>query len=74
MQLSHVFVVIAAIFLASSEALSHSNVASSSIPNQRLLRTHHGHYADEEERIAPLERVNSLAKRFGLDLQKAKTH
>ncbi|KAG6951215.1 hypothetical protein JG688_00013824 [Phytophthora aleatoria] len=80
MRLSQVIVVIAAALLATSDALSDfnaasiSNVASASDPSQRLLRTHHAYdtTADEEERAgAPIERVNSLARKCGIGLDRA---
>ncbi|ETN21823.1 hypothetical protein PPTG_01916 [Phytophthora nicotianae INRA-310] len=80
MRLSQVLLVIAAAMLAASDALSDSDVASISKgalpsgPSQRLLRTHHAYdtTADTEERAAPLERINSLAKKFDIDLKRAK--
>ncbi|ETI44825.1 hypothetical protein F443_10504 [Phytophthora nicotianae P1569] len=79
MRLSQVLLVIAAAMLAASDALSDSDVASISKgalpsgPSQRLLRTHHAYdtTANVEERAAPLERINSLAKKFDIDLDKA---
>ncbi|ETL38238.1 hypothetical protein L916_10163 [Phytophthora nicotianae] len=58
--------------LATSDALSYSDVASISKvalpsgPSQRQLRTHRAYdtTADTEERAAPLERINSLAKKI----------
>ncbi|KAG2784573.1 hypothetical protein JG687_00008658 [Phytophthora cactorum] len=79
MPLSQVIVVIAAALLATSDALSDfnaasiSNVASPSDPSKRLLRTHHAYdtTADEEERAgAPIKRVNSLARKCDIDLDR----
>ncbi|KAF4314660.1 hypothetical protein G195_011607, partial [Phytophthora kernoviae 00238/432] len=58
MRLSHVLVAIAATFLVTSEAFSTttdsnqakiSKVASPGGPSQRMLRTHHNTYEDEED-------------------------
>ncbi|EEY55789.1 secreted RxLR effector peptide protein, putative [Phytophthora infestans T30-4] len=79
MHLSRALLMIAAALLATSNALSNSNAASTSntaLPSdsaQRLLRAHASHdtTAAEEERHAPFERVNSLAKKYDIDLGKA---
>ncbi|KAG7376297.1 hypothetical protein PHYPSEUDO_013790 [Phytophthora pseudosyringae] len=77
MRISYVFVVITAAFLATSEALADTNaasiskVASPSGPNQCRLRSHHTTAADEEERLAPIDRINSLARKHGLDVTRA---
>ncbi|KAG3116096.1 hypothetical protein PI124_g5561 [Phytophthora idaei] len=67
MNLSYVFVVIAATFLA-IEALADTNQAG-----QRLLRTHHVHHtttADSEERTIPKDALKTLAREFGIEAHK----
>ncbi|KAG7385930.1 hypothetical protein PHYPSEUDO_000892 [Phytophthora pseudosyringae] len=77
MRLSYVFVVVAAAFLATSEALADTNVASISKvaspsgPSQRRLRSHHTTAADEEERLAPADKVAALARSYNIDLSRA---
>ncbi|KUF80204.1 hypothetical protein AM588_10000172 [Phytophthora nicotianae] len=71
MRLSFVFVAIVATLLVTSEALADSNYA-----DRRLLRTHYTTSAESEERgikDIPLERLNSLGKKLGIDVQRATT-
>ncbi|RLN51432.1 hypothetical protein BBP00_00009896, partial [Phytophthora kernoviae] len=71
MRLSHVFVAIAATFLVTSEALSTttdsnqvkiSKVASPGGPSQRMLRTHHNTYEDDEERSLDPKAMKKMMK------------
>ncbi|KAG3142558.1 hypothetical protein PC128_g24755 [Phytophthora cactorum] len=69
MRVSCVLVLIAATFLATSEALADSDQI-----DQRSLRVHPPVSADSEERgfaDIPLQRLNSLSEKIGVDVPKA---
>ncbi|KAG3095024.1 hypothetical protein PI124_g17759 [Phytophthora idaei] len=71
MRLSCVFVLIATIFLATSEALADSDQI-----DQRFLRAHPPASADSEERgfdDIPRKFLTALGEKLGIDVRKAST-